>query len=428
MLPLMWRYARDPVHCMLPVAAKFGETFTLPGKTPLVCTGDPAGIKALYTIEPDAVEPLNVELGVFFGERALILMRGAEHRRTRKLMSPPFHGARMRAYGEAIVRLTEQHSADWRPGQPIDTVEVAQRISLDVILQTIFGVTEPAAMRELATLLLDMTHKLSPLLAFVPALRREFGGIGPFAAHNRRRARLYAQLDALIAAGKAAGPREDILSLLIAARDEDGQPMSDAEIRDQLVLLVFAGHETTAMTLGWAMYALHRPEHAPVLARLREELAALGPDPAPATLDGHAYLAAVADETLRRFPLAPAPNPRKLRKPLDVCGHTVPAGAAVAAAIGLAHFRESAYPEPLQFKPERFLGRQFSPFEFLPYGGGARRCLGAALAGYEIRLVLGTLLRRWRLRAASSKVDVGKVRLVNAGPSHGGRMIVEGAM
>lgn len=421
----LYRYVRDPVYCMVPLAKKYGETFTFPGKPPLVCAGDPASIKAIYTADPDSLAPLNTTLGEFIGPRSLILLAGAEHRKARKLMSPPFHGARMRAYGETIVRLAEQRSADWRPGQTIDMIEAAQKISLDVILQTIFGVTEPEKMATLAKSLIDITQKFSPLIAMVPALRREFGGIGPYAAYARRRRELYAQLDALIAAGKAAGPREDILSLLLAARDEEGRPMPDDEVRDQLILLVFAGHETTALTIGWAMYALHRPENAAVLERLRAELAALGPEPSPAALDKQEYLAAVLDETLRRFPLAPAPNPRKLLRPLELPGCTVPAGVAVAPAIGIAHFREEAYPEPMTFRPERFIGKQFTPFEFLPYGGGARRCLGAALAGYEMRLVVGTLIRRFRFRAASLKPDHGKVRAVNAGPSYGARVVVE---
>lgn len=421
------QYLRDPVHCMLPMAREYGETLLFPGSPPLVCTGDPAGIHAIYTADPDAVEPLNVDLGEFIGARSLLLLRGAEHRRARKLMAPPFHAARMRAYGEVIVRLTEEHTVTWRAGQVVRMLEVLPRISLAVILRTIFGVTEPGRTAELAALLLEITTRISPLLALVPALRRELGGIGPYAAYARRRRRLHAQLDALIAAGRAAGPRDDVLSLLLAARDEEGRPMPDAELRDQLILLVFAGHETTAMAIGWGLYALHRPENAGALARLREELVALGPEPGPAALEGSRYLAAVCDETLRRFPLAPAPNPRRLLRPLELAGYTLPAGTAVAAAIGIAHFREAVYPEPLRFLPERFLGRPFSPFEFLPYGGGARRCLGAALASYEIRLVLGTLLRRFRLRLATLRPDRGRVRAANAGPADG-RMVVEGRL
>lgn len=423
---VLLQYLRDPIHCMVPLAERYGETLTFPGPTPVVMTGDPAGIKAIYTAPPELFEPLGRDLGVFIGERSLLLLSGAEHRRARKLMTPPFHGPRMRAYGAAICRLAAQQADGLRPGQPFAAAALCQRLSLDVILQAVFGVDDPAGMTELARLLLEITDGISPLLAVFPALRREFGGVGPYAAFLRRRRALHDRLDLLIAAGRAAGPRDDILSLLLAARDDDGQPMPDGDIRDQLVLLVFAGHETTAISIAWALYALHRPENAGALARLRGELADLGPDPDPDALARLPYLEAVCFETLRRFPLAPAPNPRRLLGPLEVCGYTLPAGAAVTAAIGVAHFRAQTYPEPLRFSPERFLDRQFSPFEFIPFGGGARRCLGAALATYEMKLVLGTLLGRLRLRLASLRPDRGRVRAANAGPASGIRMIVEG--
>lgn len=422
-LGFMVRYLRDPIGCMLPLAREYGDPVLFPGNAPVVFTGDPAGIKAIYSADPDTFEPLNQDLGVFVGARSLILLGGAEHRRARKLMTPPFHGARMRAYGEQIVRLTEQRTAAWRPGQRVSTLDTLQHISLDVILQAIFGVTEPERMASLSKLLLEITNGISPLIALVPSLRREFGGVGPYASFMRRRQRLHEQLDALIAERRAAGPREDILSLLLSARYEDGQPMPDDEVRDQLVLLVLAGHETTAIAIAWSLYALHRPENAAVLERLRAELE--GADPAPEAMEKLPYLEATCQETLRRFPIAPAPNPRRLLRPFELMGYTLPAGTGVCAAIALAHFREEVYPEPMRFRPERFLERQFSPFEFLPFGGGSRRCLGAAMASYEMKLVLGTLLRRYRLRLDSLRPDTGAVRAANAGPARGVKMIVE---
>jgi cytochrome P450 len=424
-LRTIYHYLREPIGCMVPFAKEFGDPFLLGGKTPVVFTGDPAGIKAIYTADPDTFEPLGQDLGEFIGARSLILAKGAAHKRARKLMMPPFHGARMRAYGEGMCLLTEQRSADWQVGQTVPMLDALQEVSLDVILQAVFGVTERAQMTELAKLLLEITNGISPLIAIFPWLRKDFGGIGPYASFKRRRKRLNDHLDRLIAAGREAGPREDILSLLLAARDEDGQPMPDEEIRDQLILLVFAGHETTAIAIAWALYALHQPENAAALSRLRDELAALGPSPDPDALAKQPYLDAVCQETLRRYPIAPAPSPRKLLRPFDLMGYTLPAGMGVAAAIGIAHFREEVYPEPMRFRPERFLERQFSPFEFLPYGGGARRCLGAAMASFELKLVLGTLLRRFRLRLASLKPDKGAVRAANAGPKNGVKMIIE---
>jgi len=421
----MIQYLRDPIGCMAPLVRRYGDPVTAPFKPPMVCTGDPAGIKAIYTADPDTFAPLSQDLAMIVGRRSLLLLEGAEHRRARKLMAPPFHGARMRAYGEQICRLAEQHTAGWSAGQEVPLAEVAQRISLDVIMQAVFGLRDPARMAELSALLLEYVNGISPLLVLFPELRRELGGHGPYAALLRRRRRLHEQLDALIAAARAAGPRDDILSLLAHARYEDGEPMSDEELRDQLLLLVIGGHETTAISMAWSFYALHRPENAAALERLRAELSALGPEPDVEKLDKQPYLEAVCNETLRRYPLAPAPAARKLLRPMELLGYTLPAGTGVSVAIGIAHFREDLYPDPLRFRPERFLERKFTPFEFVPFGGGARRCLGAAMAAYEMRLVLGTVLPRYRLRLASLRPDRGKARAVNAGPAHGVKMIVE---
>lgn len=421
-------YLRDPMYCMVPLARRYGDPFTLPGKQPVVCTGDPAGIKAIYTADPDTFATLSTDFAVFLGKTSLLLQSGPEHRRLRKLMMPPFHGARMRAYGEAMCRLAEQHTADLRPGQEVFVFELAQKISLDVIMQAVFGLSEPARMTELAALLLDLLNGISPLIALIPALRRELGGIGPFASFLRRQRAVYQHLDALIAAARESEPREDILSLLVHARYDDGQPMTDEELRDQLILLVFAGHETTAISIAWAFYGLHRPENAACLERLRAELDALGPDPGVEALDKQPYLEAVCQETLRRYTLAPAPAPRKLLRPLELLGYTLPAGTGVSVAMGVTHYREDLYPEPMRFRPERFLERKFTPFEYVPFGGGARRCLGAAMAAYEMRLVVGTLLRRFRLRLASLREDRGKVRAANSGPAYGVRMVVEERM
>jgi cytochrome P450 family 110 len=263
----------------------------------------------------------------------------------------------MRAYGERICRLTEEHTASLKPGAsaPVSIHDLAQQISLDVIMQAVFGVSEPERMKAVAARLLEAINGISPLIVLFPSMRREFGGVGPFAAFRRRRRALEAELDTLITAARAEGPRDDILSLLVHARDERGESMSDAELYDQLILMVIAGHETTAIAIAWAFYALHRPENAEALTRLRAELAAT--DPSPEALAKLPYLDAVCQETLRRYPLAPAPSPRKLLRPLKLLDYTLPAGTGVVAAIGVTHFREDLYPEPMRFRPERFLER-----------------------------------------------------------------------
>lgn len=415
-------YFRDPIGCLLPYRAKYGDVFTFPGDPPVVMVGDPAAIKAVYSAEPEALAPLNVSLGKLLGPRSVLFLGGAEHKRARKLLAPPFHAARMRAYADSVRSILRARTDALRAGDHVEILRLAQDVSLDVILQAVFGVRDPAEMEALREMLLDITNKMSPLLAVFPQLWHDFGGVGPYASFMRKKRRFHAKLDELIAARRASGPKEDILSLLLDVRDEDGAPLPLDDLRDQLVLLVGAGHETTANAIAWAFYALHRPENAAVLERLRAEVEPAGDD--PEALARLPYLEAVCNETLRRYPIAPAPNPRKLLRPLEVAGYTLPAGTGVGVAIGMVHFREDLYPEPMKFRPERFLERSFSPFEFVPFGGGLRRCLGAPLAHYEMKLTVGTLIGRLQLRLASLKEDRGKVRLANAGPKGWVEMVV----
>lgn len=424
----MYSYFRDPIGCMVPVAKKYGDPFTIHGNPATVFTGDPAGIKTIYSADPDTFVPQNQEMAVFLGKHAMILQSGAEHKRSRRLMMPPFHGPQMRAWGETMCRLTKEQTDSWTKGREVVAYDVAQRISLDVIMQVIFGVSDPAQKEALATQMVELLNGISPLIALFPALRREFGGFGPFARFQRRHRAMHDRLDVLIRAAREAKSAGNILSLLIEARYEGDQPLSDEEIRDQLLLMVVAGHETTGISITWALYALHRPENAKVLEKLRAELDTLGNDSDLAVMDKLPYLEAVCQETLRRYPIAPAPSPRKLLRPLEFMGYSLEPGTGVAVAIGAVHFREDLYPDPWEFRPERFLERKFSPFEYVSFGGGARRCLGAAMASYEMRLVIGTILKRFRLRLASLKPDNGKVRAANVGPASGVRLFVEERM
>ena len=415
-------YLRDPFGCMSPYVKQYGDTLLMPGNPGLVFTGDPEVIRAIYTADPDTFEPMNRDMAVFLGDSSMILASGVEHKRLRKLLMPPFVGSRMRAYGGAMCSLTEEATASWTPGQTVSILETAQRISLRVILAAVFGVGDAAQMDALATLLLSLVNGLSPIVAMVPALRHEFGGIGPYATFLKRKRALYAAFDALIEAARAAPEREDILAVLLRGRDDAGQPLSDDEIKDQLLLLVIAGHETTAISIAWAMHALHQAETGPVRERLLAEIDGVGAD--PESLSAAPYLEAVCQETLRRYPLAPAVSPRKLLKPFILPGqYSLPEGMGVVVSTTMTHFNPAIYPDPFVFRPERFLERSFSPFEFVPFGGGARRCIGAAMAAHELRLVVGTLLKRFRFDP-SARPDNGTVRATNIGPKHGVKLRV----
>ena len=324
----------------------------------------------------------------------MLLATGDHHKRLRKLMSPPFHGARMRAYGRIMVGAARRAFAGVEPGGRFIVQHKTQAVSLEVIIRAVFGIESRAELEACEQAMVETMEAVHPAFLFAKALQREFFGVGPYAKFTRKRDAALALLDDQIAACRAAPDgREDILAMLTQARDEEGEPLTDLEIRDQLVTLLIAGHETTAIALAWAFYWLHR--HPEARARLLEELAELGAsvedDDGPERIARLPYLTAVCNETLRLNPIVPDII-RLLKGPLTLGDYTLPAGVAVSPAAALLHQREELYPEPTAWRPERFLDRKFSPFEFLPFGGGHRRCIGAAFALYEMKIVLAAVL------------------------------------
>lgn len=419
-------FMREPTRLFEQLRTKHGQPFTvnLPvGKT--VVTGAPEALKELFGADPELFEVLGqLPLVPVVGETSVLVTAGAGHRRKRKLLMPPFHGERMRAYGELIQSLALR-SMDGHPvGAPLRAQELTTDLSLQVIIRAVFGVTEPARAERYRTVLNAFIDSYTPPLAGVPALRRNFGGWGPWARFQRQVAALEVLLDEELALRRAQGTeREDILSLLLAARDEDGLPMPDAELKGELKTLLFAGHETTALAMAWALHHLHRNPAA--LEALLAELDGLGKDPGPEALAAAPYLGAVCDETLRLHPVVEVVG-RRTRAPFTFQGLTLPTGSAIIGAICLTHADPAIYPEPQRFRPERFLERRYSPFEFLPFGGGARRCIGAAFAVYEMRIALGTLLSIRRFSADGAEPERPVRRNVTFGPSRKGALIDEG--
>jgi cytochrome P450 len=287
-----------------------------------------------------------------------------------------------------------------------------QRISLSVIAQAVFGIADPDDVREAQRLGAEYMDSLHPAILFFPQLRRDLLGLSPWARSSRAKQALDEVLYTQIKKSRARPLGEDILSLMLGARYEDGSAMSDEQIHDELLTLLLAGHETTALSLAWLFYHLYRnPE---TLVRLRRELDALGPDPEPELVAGCRYLEACCNETLRIYPIVGEVF-RLLRAPLALGPYTVPKGYAVSvSAIGL-HRHPELYPDGETFRPERFLERKFTPFEFVPFGGGARRCLGAAFAMYEMKLVAHAVLSRCELAPASSR----PIRPAMRGPTFG---------
>ena len=418
--------ARAPLRAMAAARARYGDPFTMTTLNgAVVATAEPELIREIFTNkDPDLFDTFaNAALTPFVGARSLLLLTGEDHRRERKLLTPPFHGERMRSYGRSIVDATRAAFAALTPGREFRALDVGQRISLEVIVRAVFGVEEPARVSAMMAAVRELMDAALPIFMFGTAFHRAPLGLGPWARYLRRSERVDRLLFEQIERARAsAGERDDILSLMLAARYDDGAAMSDAELRDELRTLLIAGHETTAVTLAWALDHVHRDEA--VRSRLLADLDALG-DGAPDELARLPLLGAVIDETLRLSPVVEVVF-RKLRRPLRFAGYDLPAGVALAPAIALTHLRSDLYPDPTSFRPERMIERRPGPFEFLPFGGGSRRCIGAALAHDEARVALGTALREWTL-ALREPAPVPIVRRNLAlGPKTGVRMAVVG--
>jgi cytochrome P450 family 110 len=419
-------FARDPFGTVLKYARRYGDPFTLklpPG--PLVLTGTPEGIQEIFTAPPHTFASYSAPfLAPLVGEHSVLLSDGAAHKRERTLLMPPFHGARLQTYGRLIQEVALRHAAAWQPGQTLRMHAVMQALSMEIILAVVFGVHAPERMRVLERTVITYFQAFTPLLVYGLPLRRNFGGFGPWSRFKAVAARLEQLLDGEIRAGRRnGGAGETVLSLLLAARDDDGEAMRDAEVRDELKTLLIGGHETVAVALAWAFHWLHRrPE---VMERLRAELRLLNRPPPAGELAQLPYLNAVCSEALRLYPVVPAVS-RRLRRPFTLRGYPLPAGVAVGAAIPLAHCNPERYPDPLGFRPERFLEHTYTPFEYLPFGGGARRCVGAAFAAYEMKVVLGSILAHHRFEPANDTPALPVPRTFTLGPKGGVPLVYHG--
>jgi cytochrome P450 len=294
-------------------------------------------------------------------------------------------------------------------------------VTVDIILRAVFGVSEGPGLDEGRRILAELLAVFSPAILFTKATHSAL--FPPWRRWSAGKARFQAWAEARIAEARTREGGEDVLSMMVAARYDDGSAMTDEEIGTQMATLLFAGHETTAIALSWAVHWLHR--NPATLARLREEIASLGPSPEAEAIAKLPYLGAVCDETLRLHPIV-TENLRQLKKPLRVGEHEIPAGVGVGVAIAAIHEDPALYPEPQAFKPERFLERRYTAFEHLPFGGGHRRCIGAAFAEHEMRIVLATLVSGWDLELL--RPDEKPVRRsITLGPEHGVPVRVIGA-
>ncbi|MFM2310965.1 MAG: hypothetical protein RLZZ04_241 [Cyanobacteriota bacterium] len=364
------------------------------------------------------------------GDRSVMLLEGDLHRQRRRLLLPPFHGERMAAYSQSIIELTNEVFGGLSAGETFIARDLAQDISLQTILRVVYGISDSHRARQLKCTISEMADVFhSPLtsaLLFFPQLQQDWGAWSPwghFMGLRRAIDRLiYAEISHRREQDNTRG--EDILSMLMSARDEAGQPMSDDELRDELLSLMFAGHETTATAIAWALYwVYHLPE---VKARLLDEIVSLGASPEPMAIAKLPYLDAVCKETLRIYPVAMLTFGRIVQQPMRLLGYDLEPGKVLMGNIFSVHHREDIYPDAKQFKPERFLEREFTGGEFVPFGGGARRCIGEALAKFELKLVVATVVSRYQLTLKGDRTEKPQRRGVTLSPAGGVKMQFQG--
>jgi cytochrome P450 len=402
-------FALNRNRAMRKARERYGSAFTVAtlNMGRMVMLADPTEIKQMFLLSPDDADTPDVNLGRVLGPASLFAITGEEHKKQRRLLTPPFHGRRLRAYENLIEQAAEREMASWPIGRPFPVMPSTMRITLNAILGTVFG-AEGAELDELRALLPSMV-KLGSILAVLPVSRRFLGERGPWARFGRYRARYDAIIDRLIdQARPALDDRDDVLAMLLQSRYDDGTGMSRAQIADQLLTLLSAGHETTATTLAWTVERIRR--HPALLTRL-----ASGDD---------ALREATLIEVQRTRPVVEMTS-RQVRAPLVEIGRwRIPRGMVVTASISLLHDSEELFPHASAFDPDRFLGARPDTYGWIPFGGGVRRCIGAAFATMEMNVVLRTMLRDFTLEPTSEPAEKPHNRGIAIAPANGGLAVV----
>lgn len=396
------------------LAKRYGPAFTLrlPMLGQTVVVSDPALIKDLFTTNTDLIARAGV-LGEMFGPGSTFSLDGAEHRERRKLLVPPFHGKRMASYEGIIEEEVLRETASWPEGREFETLPSMMRITLNAILRTVFG-AEGAALDELRELLPPMVLHASRLAVMPPIVRRDFGAWSPgrkLTAYRQRYDDIIGRLISDIRGDPKFDERNDVLALMLQARYEDGTPISDDHVADELLTLLAAGHETTATTLAWTVERLRRhPRH---LARLTADVDAGGSELVQATIW----------EVQRTRPVINS-TARMTRTRIQLGEWVIPERRAILASISLAHASGDSFTDAKTFNPDRFVGHPPDNYAWIPYGGGVRRCIGAAFANMEMNVTLRALLREFEFGTTYAPGERLHSRGVATAPAHGGRAVV----
>jgi cytochrome P450 len=411
-----------PVGSIERLRRRYGRRFTvqLPFQPPFVMLSDPDEVRELFTAPPDAVHPgegANV-LAPLVGRNSVILLDEDVHMEQRRLMLPAFHGEKMRRITGTMTELAEREVASWPREQPVALHPRLQALTLEIILRAVFGLEPGPRLNELRDSLTGVLAFSENPLSLLPTVQRVAGWTRPmrtFARLTRRSHELMSDLVAERRSAEQAGQEggDDVLAMLLAARHEDDSPMSDVELRDELMTAVVAGHETTASQLAWAFERLAR--EPAVTARVSAELDAGEDD---------RYLTATINEVLRHRPVLPNAEPRLTKRPVTIGGVRYPAGVSLVASAYLVHHDPDIYPDPHAFRPERFLDRNPGTYTWIPFGGGRRRCLGASFALQEMKIVLRAALSVYELGAAAKRPELTSRRSITFSPGRGATVIL----
>ncbi|WP_341525645.1 cytochrome P450 [Nostoc sp. UHCC 0302] len=423
----------QPTKFLEDCATKYGDTFTVRvlglKSPPVVFFSHPQAISDCFAVPAHKLDfkKATYVFKPLFGENSIVLQEARSHYRQRQLLLPAFHGDRMKSYGKIICQITEECTKSWTENSSYSIHKVMSDITLQIILQVVFGISPGVRYQQLqeklSSLLENVTKPWYSSLFFVPWLQQDLGTWSPWGNYLKKRE----QIDKLIYAEiyerrlQNDVTRTDILSLLMSAHDENGEQMTDEELRDQLVSLLLLGYETTSGVLAWAFYLIH--SHLEVKNQLMQELSSLD-DYTPEAISQLPYLTAVCQETLRIYPIALICTPRMVKDSVEIMGSKFEPGTVLVPSIYLAHRRAETYPEPEKFQPERFLNQKFSPYEYLPFGGGYRGCIGAAFSMYEMKLVLATILSQFQLALTDNRPVHPVRRGITIVPRGGVQMVV----
>jgi cytochrome P450 len=404
--------------------ARYGKRFTLriPMAPPFVMLADPDDVKQVFMAPPEVLHPGEGAkvLEPVVGLNSVILLDEAAHMEQRKLILPAFHGEKMTALTGLMSEIAEEEIASWPRESATQLHPRLQRLTLEIILRAVFGLDVGERLDRLRERLGKMLEFGDKWISLVPPspesrMRPILERWGPFVPFARAQQEADALIFELIEERRADGAeRNDILSMLLEARHEDGSPMSPEEIRDELMTMLVAGHETTASTLAWAFEKL--PRHPEVLAKLRDEIDSGG--------DDDTYLTATIQETLRRRPVLPNNAPRLVKQEIQVGDWTYPTGAALIPNAYLIHHDPEIYDDPYAFRPERFVGESPGTYTWIPFGGGRRRCIGASFAMVEMKIVMRAVIVRYQISPARDGAEVAKRRNITVRPAGGTRTVL----